>query len=273
MGSMRKAADDIGVTHNVVSYHIRNLEAWLGAPVLTRSHGGTRLNEAGQEFFEAVSAAFSAITDASERVRQTRSRLRLWCMAGLASQWLTSRLSDLEQSFPATEIVIRAIDHLPDFKRQEADASIVYARENKLPSHAALLHRPRMFPVATPAWLAKHGTPHGIADLPAGPLIHEGSHAQWQNWLAEAGLAFTPHMRGPVLWNADLCLGAALAGQGIALALYPMAKGYLARNELVELLETDIRLGGYYLIPSPARQGDPLIERLQIWLEEHFSSK
>ena len=271
-GSMRKAADDLGVSHNVISYHIRNLEAWLGTRLLLRSAAGTRLNEEGRDFFETVSKAFGEIAAASERIRAraTKDILRLWCMAGLASQWLTSRLSDLEQSLPGTEIVIRAIDQIPDFARQEADATIVYARQSELPAGALLLASPRMFPVASPAWLSRNEPPLSLQDLPAGPLIHEGSHKQWQEWLAAAGLAHTPRPRGPHLGNADLCLEAALAGQGIALALYPMASGYLAQNQLVELLDTDIRLGGYFLVISPSRREDPLMTRFRAWLDDHL---
>jgi DNA-binding transcriptional LysR family regulator len=61
-----------------------------------------------------------------------------------------------------------------------------------------------------------------------------------------------------------------LAGQGIALALYPMASAYLAHNELVELLDTDIRLGGYYLVISPSCREDPLMARFRAWLEDHL---
>ena len=41
-GSMRKAAEAMGVSHNVVSYHVRNLEAWIGLKLVERGVADAR---------------------------------------------------------------------------------------------------------------------------------------------------------------------------------------------------------------------------------------
>jgi DNA-binding transcriptional LysR family regulator len=226
----------------------------------------------GQEFFAVVTEALHAIASAAARIgpQAGRGSLRLWCMPGLASQWLMPRLSDLERHLSGTEIVLRAIDRAPDFARFEADAMIAFGQADDMPSDAIALIRPRIFPVVSPDWLARNGMPGRLDALMDIPLIHEESHEQWRRWLVAAGLTSPARLTGPRLWNANLCLEAALAGQGIALALQPMASEYLRQGRLVEVFATDIRLGGYYLIAPPARWADPVMSGFRAWIEANL---
>src|SRR5690606_36380702 len=128
------------------------------------------------------------------------------------------------------------------------------------------LLRPRMFPLASPQWLATHGTPKSLADLPNWPLIHEESHAQWTDWFEAAGVGSGHRLHGPRLWDASLGLDAARASQGLARGSRILAADDLASGRPVELFATNIRLGGYYVVSSPQRRGNPAIDRLIAWL-------
>ena len=86
-GSMRKAADDIGVSHTVISRHVRNLEAWAGRKLLETGPRGTLLTQEGAIFHRAVSEAFQIIAAAAVelRPRTRKGMLRIWAMPGLAT--------------------------------------------------------------------------------------------------------------------------------------------------------------------------------------------
>jgi LysR family glycine cleavage system transcriptional activator len=271
-GSMRKAAEDIGVNHTVVGRHVRSLERWFGTKLFVRGPRGTTLTVDGVQFFSAVSSAFDMIASSALQLRpqQRRGLLRVWCMPGLAARWLVPRLGDLEQALPGVDILVRAIDQAPDFSHFEADVMIGFAEPNDWPTDAMPLIEPRMFPVASPRWLKRHGVPISLEALARSSLIHEESRQQWCTWLDRAGVAVSHPLTGPRLWNASLCLDAALAGQGIALATRLTASDEIAAGNLVELFSTSIRVGGYYLYAPRERWSDSLLACFRKWIKAIF---
>ena len=267
-GSMRKAADDLGVSHTVVSRHVRNLEGWMGRKLMTAGPRGIILTDEGQILLASVTKAFRQIANTVSELRPARAgaMLRIWCIPGLATRWLTPRLAAIEEILRGTDVVLRATHALPDFAADEADFAIGFGDFDALAGTEQPLLRPRMFPMASPQWLATHGTITSLADLPNWPLIHEESHRQWADWFEAAGVGTGHRLNGPRLWDASLGLDAARAGQGIALGSRILAEDDLASGRLVELFDTNVRLGGYYAITSPQQRGSAASERLIAWL-------
>lgn len=271
-GSMRKAAEDIGVSHTVVSRHVRNLEHWLGRKLVVATPRGVSLTPQGETLFAATGRAFRVIANATAELRggTRRGALRIWCMPGLATRWMAPRLSAIEEAVGEVDITLRAIDRLPDFDEGEADVMIGFGPFDALPEGARKLVRPRMFPAASPAWIARHGAPRDLAALARAPLIHEDSKQQWTDWFEAMGRPPSEELRGPRLWDAKLCFDAALAGQGVALLTRFTGGEELDDGRLVELLESDVRLGGYYLLTAPRRRDDPALARFEAWLQDNL---
>lgn len=275
MGSMRKAADDIGVSHNVVSYHIKNLEKWLGAALLERGPRGVNLTKEGRDFHAAVSVSFETISRAASRLRAPlrQKSIKIWCANGLASRWLTPRLSQIERNMPNVSIVVRPTERMPDFSCGEADLLIGYSPDENLPPRAIPSVPLRAFPVASPDFLKNFGEPLSVSDLTKFALIHEENHDQWANWFVAAGQDFrSSQLRGPRLWNAGLCIEAALAGQGIALGFSLIVQDLLDQRRLVELFDTQIELGRYYFLISPSSEADSVILRFIEWIRNEFET-
>lgn len=271
-GSMRRGAEEIGISHTVISRQVRDLEHWFGRKLVSTSPKGVRLTGEGETLLRAVSSAFDILSSAALDLRSQKGRghLRIWCFSGLATRWLTPRLSELEDVLLGAEIELKATEQLPDFAGKEADAFIGYTAPEQLPTGALTLTAPRMFPVASPAWLARHGKPTDLDELSRLPLIHEGNHQQWSNWFGLAGHR-PATLTGPRLSDAGISFDAALAGQGIALVNGLMAADELASGRLVELFSSDIKLGTYYLLLSPVRARDTVIETFKHWLKESIA--
>lgn len=270
LGSMRKAAEDINLSHTVISRHVRNLEAWLGTRLVEAGPRGVSLTPDGRAFADAVGTAFDALAKATSALRPAANSavLRIWCVPGLATRWLMPRFHQLQQAMPKIEFVIRATDIEPDFTHHEADISIRYSDEPGDTLHWVLLERTRMFPVASPDWIARNPSVAQPADLVGQPLIHEENHDQWRQWFRAVGSDSAIRLNGPRLWSANLTLDAAVAGQGIALATRLIAADDLQAGRLVELLKTDVRLGGYYLVASRERWNDMTLKRFRSWMEQ-----
>lgn len=269
-GSMRKAAHDIGISHTVVSRHIQNLEAWIGWKLLNAGPRGVTLTPEGQSLYAATASAFQSIANASAQLRSTAGadELHIWCAPGLATRWLIPQLDDIRAAISSGEVLLRAVDHFPDFARGEADLMIGFGDFDNLPDRAIPLAQPRMFPVASPEWLAKYGTPATLQDLTKLPLIHEDSYTQWSQWLHAAGIETDGALTGPRLWDANLGFDAALAGQGVALTSNLMVAREVKDGRLVELFDTNIRVGGYFLQTAGTNWQDARIVRFRHWLEQ-----
>ncbi len=271
VGSMRKAATDIGVSHTVVSRHVRNLEHWFDVKLVVAGPRGLTTTSEGATLYNSLTKAFRLIEETTAELRPTRVNrtFRIWCVPGLATRWLPSRLSTLESLLTNTEFVLRATDDTPDFSRNQATLQIGFCDADRLPAGATLLVRPRMFPVASPDWMAGNMHVQRPDQLALLPLIHEESHKQWTKWFETAGVRLSRPLRGPRLSDAGLSLDAALAGQGVALTTSFMVTDDLAKGRLVELFQTNIRLGGYYVVSATARPSG-FVERFVSWLQANL---
>lgn len=267
-GTMRRAADDVGISHTVISRRIRDLEAWLGVRLVTTGPRGARLTRQGEVYFKAVSRAFDLLSAATAELKPLvrRRTLRIWCMPGLATGWLTPRLAMVQNALPEADLVLRASARAPDFAAEEADVMIGFHERGDVPDGAVALMQPRMLPVASPGWVRDHGLPPSLAALARQTLVHEESQQQWRDWFEAAGVRIGHALRGPHLSDANLGLDAALAGVGVALVPPFMAMEEIARGRLVELFKTNVVLGRYYLLRSPALRKDALAQRFQDWL-------
>ncbi|BCH29886.1 LysR family transcriptional regulator [Mesorhizobium sp. L-8-10] len=266
-GSMRKAASDIGISHTVISRHVRSLELWIGWKLLTAGPRGVDLTQEGQSLYATTSVAFQSIANISAQLRAKAGadELHIWCYPGLATRWLIPRLDEVRSVVSSGEVLLRATDQMPDFARGEADVMIGFGEFGHLPDGAVPILEPRMFPVVSAKWLDRHEMPASIDELACLPLIHEESYAQWASWLMRAGATLDHPLKGPRLWDANLGFDAALAGQGVALTSNLMVADEIEQGSLVELFKTDIRVGGYFLV-TPANALDERVGRFKEWI-------
>ncbi|SDT90729.1 LysR substrate-binding domain-containing protein [Stappia sp. ES.058] len=273
-GSIRRGAAALGLSHTVVSRHLRALEAWVGAKLLERTPRGARLTPEGETVFAATETAFAALSGAFETIapRGVPTSLRVWAMPGLAGRWLGPRLAEIERLLPGLDVSIRATETPPDFEAHEADLFIGFAPDNALPVNAERLVTPRMFPVASPAWLARNGRPASLSALAGQSLIHERDHSQWERWLTAAGVEPSAPLSGPKLWTASLGLDAAAAHQGIALATQLSVAREIGEGQLVELFDTDIATGSYFLLAAPERRNKSPVLAFREWLGRQLNT-
>ena len=268
LGSMRRAADELNISHTVVSRHVRNLEAWLGARLLIAGARGIKLTADGERFCRVIGRALDQIADATVELRPGLNRvtLKLWCAPGLATRWLAPRLVDLQKELPTIDLVLHATEAHPDFVRHDADMVVRYGSEPRGDLRWALLCKPRIIPVASRAWLDAQPTIATLADLEKRPLIHEGSHDQWREWFDAAGHNVKSRLQGPRLGAANLAVEAAIMGQGVALATELLAADDLYTGRLVEILGTEVYLENYYMISSRERWNSPAVSKFRAWM-------
>ena len=279
LGGVRKAAPTLGRDHAVVSRHLRAIEAWTGATLFQRSPTGIVLTEDGKRYHKQVAAALDLLSQATiELMRHGESRrLHVRCMAGLALQWLSSRLAAFERLNPNVDIELRPTTRLPDFSSQEVDVDIrfiaTYANEPSLPPELRsidIAHAP-IVATASPAYLSNAAAIRKPIDLLQHKLLHEENFNRWSNWLAAHGVQEELDLTGPRLWQGDLTLNAARYGRGIALSNKLIVADDIAAGRLVEVGAglasfQPYTMGIYQLAARSDRWEAALVTRFREWL-------
>ena len=274
LGGIRRAAQWLSLDHAVISRHLRGLELWTGVRLIDREHGGGRLTPEGAQYHARIALALSDIVNATADLMRCNdeARLKLWCVPGLASQWLLSRLGDFRLSHPDIDIEFHPTDVAPDFGRHDADADLRYLTFNKqkqiLPGVQVLeIARPPVFPVASPQLLARLRHMAEPADLLSAPLLHEDSDEEWRVWFNANGFDPGPRVLGPRLWHAHLTLDAARRGEGLALANPFLLGDDIQAGRLAPVLVgRPVPLGSYLLFARRDRWESPAVIKFRSWL-------
>lgn len=270
-GSVRAAGDELSVSHTAVSRHIHNLQNRLGVAFFERDGRGLTLTGSGERYYQKISRAFEAITLATSELKpDLPTQLDIWCTPGIASIKLLPRLPDIESYLPGCDVALRPTRRRPDLAANEADAEIVFLfdGEERQGCHVEVLNRPRMFPVASPAFLDRHGPVSSVDELLKLPLIHEESTGQWERWLDHLGRSGPLSLRGPKLWNGQQTIESARLGQGVAMTGSLLVDQHIETGELVEVLSTNVHLGSYCLVTTKSRSVTAPILALRRWLAD-----
>jgi DNA-binding transcriptional LysR family regulator len=174
-GSLTHAGDVLHLSQSAVSRQIRALEESLDTTLFHRHARGLILTEQGELLFQATSSMNKRLEAATARIRDSEEEvfgvLRVTTTIGFGTLWLAPRLPKLYEKFPDLKIELLLEERVLDLPMREADVAI----RMKEPSQADLIRRRlmniRMRLYATPDYLARHGTPARLADLPEHRLI------------------------------------------------------------------------------------------------------
>ncbi|HTV85042.1 MAG TPA: LysR family transcriptional regulator [Dyella sp.] len=239
LGSFSAAARECGMSQSQVSRMIADLEAALGARLLSRTTRAVVLTEAGAEFLVRMEPILAAMDDAENSVRETgelRGLLRVSMPSTMASRVVLPRLWRFTEAHPLLQVEIILEDKLQDMVREAIDVGM---RVGNLPDSAGtarLVGHMRRVIVASPTYLDRHGTPqtpeeilsHRIVGGPASP-------ASWQFEQDGTTSAISP--RPNVVTNDTAgAIAAAAAGLGITSTMSWACREELNRGELVALL-------------------------------------
>ena len=107
-GSLRRAAETLGVGQSCVSRKIMRLEEKLGVSLLERSNTGVRLTNAGQRYLEEVQPALQQL-DQARRAAHSAGRadvgsVQIGVLTSLAGGFLRKLIVAYQQEYPQVRI-------------------------------------------------------------------------------------------------------------------------------------------------------------------------
>jgi LysR family transcriptional regulator, glycine cleavage system transcriptional activator len=269
--SIKKACDELHVTHAAVSRHIQKLEQQLGRDLFERHHRKIVLNEAGELLLGAVTVGFSHIQRAISQwsANQNSERLVISVDPDFAALWLVPRLAEFHAIVPNTLVEILAEKGLDTLQDSRMDCAIQYADAGLDLENGEVLFRSHLFPVCAPD-SALLTPPRSLEDLRHHTLLHDRSITEWQEYLLSCSTAIDLDVSSGLMFSATaLCLDAASRGQGIAIGDDFLAEMHLMEGRLVRPFESAFlsKNAYYFVIPKKATL-HPAVDAFRAWLRE-----
>lgn len=102
LGSMSRAASEVGLTQGAVSRQIASLEAWVGVPLFDRVGRNVALNPAGRAYLAEIDPALRRIARATARLMSVPGgrMVEFATLPSFGMRWLAPRLSALSAVTP-----------------------------------------------------------------------------------------------------------------------------------------------------------------------------
>ncbi|WP_414475968.1 LysR family transcriptional regulator [Microvirga sp. M2] len=182
-GGMSTAARNLGLSPAVVSKRIRRLEERLGARLLQRTTRQLALTEIGQGFYERVVLILASIENAEMWVAHgsatVRGLLRISAPTSFGRMHIAPHLKGILDLYPALTVDLVLSDDFVDIIRDGFDLAIRIADLENSSLIARRLAPNHRILCASPAYLARYGTPECIDDLSRHALLSHTA-AEWQ---------------------------------------------------------------------------------------------
>ncbi|MFJ4346263.1 LysR substrate-binding domain-containing protein [Pseudomonas sp. NPDC089401] len=272
-GSFTLAARELGVTQAAVSKQVRQLEENLRVQLFQRLHRGIRLTSEGQALFSVLSESLQKVAAVFDRLGEGNSEqeLILSTTATFSQLRVMPRLGRLREAMPQVRLRLATQMFTGDLRNQDVDLLVRYGDGRWTDGHAVQLFEEEIFPVCSPAWLARNGAPDSLEALYDTDLLDADATTEgwmtWPTWFRELG-EHPPKLRYSLRCHLYTdTIQAALHGHGVALGWGRMLDHLLASGELVRLTDLVVRpREAYYLVVPHGRDTTATVLGLVDWL-------
>jgi DNA-binding transcriptional LysR family regulator len=251
--SFRVAAERLGVTRSAVSQAIRKMEDRMGVALLQRTTRSVSLTEAGLRLHERVAPAIAEVENALETARdlptQPTGQLRV-AVSSIAERFISGPLlASFTLAYPGIQLDVTVTDDEFDIVAEGFDAGVRLGEVIEQDMIAVPVSgEQRQVVVAAPSYLQRFGAPAHPSELTQHCCIGwrpapDVAPYRWE--FEEDGrefdVAVNPRITTNDMW---VMVRTACAGGGLTFGMEELFRPYLARGELVTILDT-------YLPPFP----------------------
>ena len=269
--SFTGAAEQLGQPKSTVSRKLAQLEERLGVRLVQRTTRKLALTDIGQAYYERCSRIVADVAAAEQLVTDMQStprgRLRMTAPVDLSMRYLGMIVADFLSNHSDINIELEATDRVVDLIEEGFDLAV---RFGTLPESTLIARRLCSISAvmcASPAYLARRGTPTTIEELDEHDRVLFTPSPRTQSWTMSHGDQIYEFGR-PARFasnNVGAVHEAAASGAGIAVLTDFIVASDCARGNLAYVLPgwtaRAIEVNAVY----PARQNLP--PRLSLFLE------
>lgn len=204
-GSLKLAADRLGITPAAVGQRIRSLESYLGSDLLMRGRSGLTATPELRQALPDLRQAFDALARVTETLDFQRiTEIHIVADPDWAELWLMPRLPKFRSEHPNIMFCINGAGDVP-LRLGTPDLRVIYG---EMPGE--LLFRDVIIPVTGPDNTRRIAEGDPLLQMEGMPLLHLKSHQDgsdhpgWVEWFEKYGHRKKGPARGVHYPNARL---------------------------------------------------------------------
>lgn len=241
-GSLSGAARVLGLTPSSISRIITRIEGRIGTRLLLRTTRAITLTAEGEAYLRGarrILADMAEVEDAITDQGAPRGRLRVSAALAHGRLSIEPLVAAFSARYPAIVVELRLEDEVVDILGGQADVAIRFGQLADSPLTARLIGSIGEVIVASPDYLARHGTPQVPQDLLNHNCLRFNFRRAAPDWPFRVdGRDFSLQVSGTIEGNSGEVLSQlAKLGAGIArIGAFSVADD-LASGDLVPLLE------------------------------------
>ena len=253
-GSFKQAADKLFVTPTAVSHQIKALEDSLGVQLFHRLTRALALTADGETLLPKVSEGLKCLKAAVDlrRAAPEVTILSVTAPPTFAARWLVPRLTAFNQAHPEVELHLSSSFKMIDVAKRSPRSPVDVVETDGGTSIAVRfgyghykdcrvdrIFAADYFPMCSPSLLRSKRPLRVPQDLRWHVLLHdetipdEAIRPTWEKWFKVAGVTGVKPHHGPRFRDVSLALEAACDGQGLVLAMEPVARREIEAGRLV----------------------------------------
>lgn len=275
--SFHRGAAELGISAAAASKAVSRLEGELGAALMLRTSRSVSLTPEGELFLAHSREALDAVQAGRDLVTQSQKVAQgevTIASPPVLARLVVPALARLGARHPRLSFRLSVSDRVVRLVEERVDVAV---RMGELPDSslvARALRTPRWITLASPAYLARHGTPRHPRDLASHDCLAfvtpRGTAQSWWFRASRHALPAPMHPHGTLqVDHADSLLAAAAAGMGVCQVLDFMIGAAVRDGDLVEVLADHAVEGPpIHALCAPRRQRTPRVRAVLDVLEE-----
>jgi len=280
LGSLAAAARAIDLTPPAATKRLAALEARLGVRLLNRSTRSVSLTSEGETYLRHATRILAEITEMEDEVAQGRATprglLRVNATLGFGRTTIAPLVSRFAARYPEVEVQMEVTDRPVDLVESGFDLAIRFGALPDKRLNARRIMSNRRFLCASPAYLARHGTPRTLAELANHRcIIHRQNDDAYGIWrFLHQDDTEVVKVQGMLSSNdGDIVLGWALDGHGILIRSEWDLARYLDSGRLHIVLPEFALPAADLFVYYPSQRNQTVRARAFIdFLVEHFQA-
>ncbi len=242
-GSFSAAANRLGQTPSGVSRTISRLESQLGMTLMTRTTRRLDLTEEGEWLLVRARKILSDLQDTEEqlaaRLSQPSGLVRINAATPTLNHLIAPLVADFLETYPLVRLELTSGETVVDLIEERADLAIRIGPLTDSTLNARRLGSTRLRLLASPGYLARHGTPDSADQLASHRLLGFTAPASLNIWpLPQQGGDGLPVTPAIAVSNGETLRHLALADAGVVCLSDFLTRHDIASGRLVPVLES-----------------------------------
>lgn len=246
-GSLSAAARELRITTSAVSKHLALMESRIGVALVNRTTRRMSMTPEGELYLEHARRILGDMNDMEELLCASRATpmglLRVNATLGFGRSHVAPLISRFVRKHPKVEVQLQLSVNPPALTDDSFDVCVRFGVPPDLRVIARHIAPNRRLLCASPAYLAKHGTPRVPNDLCQHNCIGirqgEEAYGVWRlaSGRSKSGLTETIKTHGNLATNdGEIAVNWALDGHGILMRAEWDIERHLRNGRLVQVL-------------------------------------